>query len=168
MIRNEKIKITEDEMDVLGAVYTLIKTGKIPFDALKPLNNYYSHIEKYIKTEKREERQKRLEQLEIVIKNRKEIMKSIKEKIDASLKVRSTYKSELEALETAPTRGSLSTEEKIKDRLYWIFNVEDTLKGYEKDLKVSEASLKEAEDEYKELSKKRFKISSLTIERRTT
>lgn len=155
MIRNEKIKITEDEMDVLRAVYSLIKTGKIPFAALKLLTDYYSkRIEKYIKDEKEEERQKRLERLEIVIKNRKGIMESIKESIDASLKVRSIYKSELEALETTPTRGSLCTEEKIRDRLYWIFNIEDTLKGYEKDLKVSEASLKEAEEEYKELSKK--------------
>ena len=145
--KKENKKLTEEERDVLSAVYSLVFEGKIAFSELKPLVKDHSGIiENEIKEREEEEHQRQLLHLKNDIKKRKEKIDYNKQILDKHASSISEMHAELEYQKGK--KGYERDEARIQNLLWWIFSEEENVEELKSELTKSEAELKTLEDDF--------------------
>lgn len=141
-----EFRLTREEQDVLNTVYNLVCEGRIPFSELKPIiDNSSNMVEAHIKEQYKKRYQYEIECLKSTTESRKRDIECLKQKLDKY----SSNMVELKAeLEDQKKRDILERDEnRIKDLLYWIFNIENESESLRDEIKTKEVQLKVAEDE---------------------
>ena len=148
------LRLTREELDVLSAVYTLVRNGRIPFNELNAITeNHSTVIEAYVKEQHKEQYQRVIEGLKYNIQSIKKDIESLKQKLDKYSSNTVEMRAELE--DQKKKRISSQDENRIKNLLYWIFNIENDSERLRDEIASKEAQLKVAEDELANKEKKK-------------
>ena len=144
-------KLTEEEMDIVDAIHTLVYNGKIPFETLEPVYDvWYERIEDHINEAKEKERKRLITECKMRVSHCMSDVESTKQKIDKTNDDITGMKKELQDLSS---KGSCTIDEerRMRELLWWIFNCEKSIKPLEEEYKEKEAKLKDVEDELKRM-----------------